>query len=750
MKKHFEEARHLIKLKGIKKKPRPEHFINKEISWIEFNGRVLDEAIHKDTQLLDKLAFLSIFTKNQDEFFMVRVAGLKKMEKEGFVACESPERLPIVTALEQIHQRSKALNKVQYECFHQTILPALDECGVKILNYEDLDKEQKERLDAYFSEEVFPVLTPLAVDPSHPFPFLTNLSLYLLIEFPSPGSKDHLIGFVEIPSVIPRLIPVENKENKHHFLLLENLVKAHLENLFLGFDVKDSCMIRVTRNLDYTLLENRVVDLLESIQKEVINRVQPEAVRLEVEDNINPKVLKTLKKILRIEELDIYYTQSPIYLSGFTALCKLPLPHLKQDGFNPRLPPWMAGSSNIFSLIRKKDLLIHHPYESFYAITEFLGAAASDPDVYAIKQTLYRSSGDSPVIDALIKAAENGKQVTTVVELKARFDEKNNVVWARRLERAGVHVVYGFVGLKTHCKTTLVVRKENDRMMRYVHLSTGNYNSQTAKQYTDLGLLTAKPEFGKDISALFNLLTGFNILKEKEKLIGSNSLPRFDQIILSPLYLRNFILQEIDRVINDHRKEGGGLIVVKVNALDDEALIQALYKASQNGVEIRLIVRGICCLRPGIKGLSEHIEVISIVDRFLEHSRIYYFSSGASDRVYLGSADWMTRNMDRRIELMYPIQDPDLKERIILEILGGYWKDNTRARKLNGDGSYALKTPPKGKPAIRSQSYFIDLAREAGIKSLPYDKAVRFDPKKKGRRPVATRPGLTKPDHSQK
>lgn len=737
-------------MKGIKKKTKPDHFINKEISWIEFNSRVLDEAIHKDTQLLDKLAFLSIFTNNQDEFFMVRVAGLKKMQKEGFVTCESPERMPIISALEQIHQRSKELTEIQYDYFHKTILPGLDKFGVKILSYEELDKEQKERLDAYFSEEVFPVLTPLAVDPSHPFPFLGNLALYLLIEFPSPGLKDHLIGFVEIPAVIPRLIPVENKENQPHFLLLESLVKAHLENLFLGFEVKDSCMIRVTRNLDYTLLENRVVDLLESIQKEVINRVQPEAVRLEVEEHINPKVLQKLKQILKINELDIYYTQSPIYLSGLTALCRLPFPHLKHDSFNPRLPAWMAGTSNIFSLIRKKDLLIHHPYESFYAITEFLGAAASDPDVYAIKQTLYRSSGDSPVIDALIKAAENGKQVTAVLELKARFDEKNNVVWARRLERAGVHVVYGFVGLKTHCKTTLVVRKENDRMSRYVHLSTGNYNSQTAKQYTDLGLLTARPEFGKDISALFNLLTGFNILKEKEKLSNSNALPKFEQIILSPLYLRSFILQELERVTKDHRKEGSGLIVVKINALDDEALIEGLYKASQAGVEIRLIVRGICCLKPGVKGLSENIEVISIVDRFLEHSRIYYFGSKTSDRVYLGSADWMTRNMDRRIELMYPIQDPELKERLTMEILDNYWKDNARARKLNSDGTYTLKTPPKGKTVMRSQSFFIELAREAGIKSLPYDKAVRFSPKRKGQRPVANRPGLLKPDPSQK
>lgn len=717
-------------------------FINRELSWLEFNARVLAEAQDPKTPLLEKLKFLSIFSNNQDEFFMVRVAGLKKMLKEGFVHCESPDKKPIQEILKTIHKRSQELTNGQNKCFNETILPTLQKNGVKIAEFRDLNKAQQTKMQTYFNEDVFPILTPLAVDPSHPYPFLTNLSLYLLVEFQAVNvevSSEHLIGFVEIPSVIPRLIPIEIAEGEYLYLLLESLVKANLSQLFLGFKVKDCTMVRVTRNLDYTLLENHVVDLLEAIQKEVIHRVQPEAVRLEVEETASPEILLGLKKILGLEDSDIHFVKYPVYIPGFMSLFQLPINEFHYDSFNPRLPARMANNNNIFSLIREKDLLVHHPFESFYAITEFLNAASSDADVFAIKQTLYRSSGDSPIIDALIKAAENGKQVTVVVELKARFDEKNNIVWARRLERAGAHVVYGFVGLKTHCKTTLVVRKEKNKMARYVHLSTGNYNSTTAKQYTDLSLLTVDEDIGKDISALFNILTGFNILKPKGQIVQAEVLPKFKKIILSPILLRDFLLSEINKVIHDHKKMGNGLIMAKINGLDDKQLMEKLYKASQTGVVVKLIVRGICCIRPGLKKISENIEVISIVDRFLEHSRIYYFSSGGTDRVFLGSADWMTRNMNRRIELMYPIHDPDLKERIILEILNTYWKDNIKSRSLNSLGGYALKKMTKGEQALRSQTKFIELAREEGIKSMPYDKAIRYDSKRKGRRPVANR-----------
>lgn len=722
----------------------PEIFFNRELSWLEFNARVLEEAWQEKTPLLDRLKFLSIFTSNQDEFFMVRVAGLKKMLKEGFIHCESPDQEPISSTLKHIHERSKNLTLKQYQYFIDSLLPEMEKENIRILKYDELDDIQKKNMNDYFSEVVFPVLTPLAVDPSHPFPFLTNLSLYLLVRFRPANflsGQGDLIGFVEIPSVIPRLLPLEDGKDARTFLLLESLVKAHLTKLFLGFDVEDCWMVRVTRNLDYNLLENRVVDLLEAIQKEVVNRSQPEAVRLEVQEDMDPKIVASLKKILHLEKHDLYYHPEPFHIKGFMGLHNLRMPHLKEEEFNPRLPARMGGPHNMFALIREKDLLVHHPYESFYTITEFLNSAATDKDVFAIKQTLYRSSGDSPVIEALIRAAENGKQVTAVVELKARFDEKNNIDWARRLERAGVHVVYGFVGLKTHAKTTLVIRKENDKMLRYVHLSTGNYNSQTARQYTDLGLLTANEAIGQDITALFNLLTGFNILTIKGHVkSGADSIPDFKKVIIAPLELRNFILREIDRVITDHQSHGNGLMIIKLNGIDDKQIIEKLYKASQAGVTIRLIVRGICCLIPGIPKVSENIEVISILDRFLEHSRIYYFRSGDMDRVFLGSADWMSRNMDRRIELMYPIIDPDLKERLILEILNTYLKDNMKARILQSDGSYVLKQPGKGEKKLRAQKRFIKMVREGGIKSIPYEKAMRFDStRRRGRRPVARR-----------
>ena len=742
---HYLRGSLLIKsfLKSLK--DNSDLFLNRELSWLEFNARVLNEGLQTQTPLLERLFYLSIFTKNQDEFFMVRVAGLKKMLSEGFIYCESPDKMPIKKALESIQNRSQALCHMQYECFNKQLLPALEKESVKILNYKTLNKSQKSNMSSYFTDEVFPVLTPLAVDSSHPFPFLNNLSIYFLVEFKADTSyisnSEKLFGFVEIPSIIPRLIPIENKTSSYHFVLLDSIVEAHLQDLFLGFEILNCTLIRVTRNLDYTLLENRVVDLLESIQKEVIHKTQPEAVRLEVDKNISDQALKLLKKTLKLDHHDIYKMPKPMFLPSLIMdLHKLPLPHLKHESFNPRLPKVLGeNNSNIFSLIKERDILVHHPYESFYAITEFLSSAANDPDVYAIKQTLYRSSGDSPIIEALIRAAENGKQVTVVVELKARFDEKNNIVWARRLERSGVHVVYGFVGLKTHCKTTLIVRKEENKLVRYVHLSTGNYNSQTAKIYTDLGLLTANRNFGKDISALFNFLTGFNILKEKVRAPNTQLVPKFKELILSPLYLRKFIIAEINRVIEDQKKYGNGRIIVKINGLDDQYIIEELYKASQSGVDIKLIVRGICCLRPGIKGLSENIKVVSIIDRFLEHSRIYYFSSGSTDQVYLGSADWMTRNMERRIELMFPIQDQDLKEKLILEILKTYLKDNTHARTLNKDGTYSLKLPKKGESKIRAQQEFIGLAREDGIKSIPYEKAIHYDLKRRGRRPVATK-----------
>lgn len=720
--------------------PDEDKFLNRELSWLEFNRRVLGEALHKDTKLLEKLKFLSIFSKNQDEFFMVRVAGLKQMLKKGFVHCETPDHRPIRNVLDAINQGVSEMQSLQYKCLHRDLLPKLEKEGIKIFAYSELSKVMQASLTEYFLDEIFPILTPLAVDPSHPYPFLSNLSIYLVLEFKPCKSMVDIktpLGFVEIPSIIPRMVRLKTKAEQHHFILLEDLIQAHTSHLFLGFEVETYSTIRVTRNLDYQLLESNVVNLLETLEKEVLNKVQQDVVRIEISGELQESTLEVMKDNLRLTDEDICYTPSPMDISGLSSLYELPFDHLREGKFNPRLPARMSGNKNIFTLIREKDLLLHHPFESFYAVIELLNAAANDPQVYAIKQTLYRSSGDSPVIASLIRAAENGKHVTAVIELKARFDEKNNIVWSRMLERAGVNVVYGFVGLKTHCKTTLIIRKEADGMKRYAHLSTGNYNSQTAKQYTDLGLFTCCDALCKDISTLFNLLTGFNILSESSlRLKAKEVIPTFNRMVIAPLHLRQKIVQEIDQVIASHKKNGEGLIMAKLNGLVDRIIIEKLYEASCVGVSIKLLVRGICCLRPKIKGLSENIDVISLVDCFLEHSRIYYFRYGQKDHIYLGSADWMTRNMDRRIEIMYPIDDKDLQNRIIFEILATYWNDNTKSMRLYADGSYKAVKRAAKKEVMRAQFHFIALAREEGIKSVPYEKAIRYDLKKKGR-PIA-------------
>lgn len=724
-------------------------FFNRELSWLAFNERVLEEACNPTTPVLERLKFLSIFTTNLDEFFMVRVAGLKKMLKEGFVYCETPDCMPISDILKSIKIKTDQLLKRQYKCLEE-VMVILKKEGLCIVDITQISDTEKQFLTKYFQDHVFPVLTPLAVDSSHPYPFLNNLAIYLIAEFIPKSENGNaqqtdstFTGFVEIPLVIPRIIPIsENFAKEKRFVLLENLVLEHLEEMFLGFKVARWSTIRVTRNLDYTLLENRVVDLLESIQKVVVNRQHQEAVRLEVAFNTPEDIIDQITDILKISKSkDVYRIPRPLFIPGLMGLYKKDYPHLKDEPFNPRLPARMAGNHNIFNLIKQKDLLVHHPYESFYAVTEFLGEAASDPNVLAIKQTLYRTSGDSPIIESLIKAAEDGKHVTAVVELKARFDEKNNIIWARRLERAGVNVVYGFVGLKTHCKATLVVRKENQDLVRYVHLSTGNYNSQTAKLYSDIGLFTCAPDFGHDVSALFNLLTGFNIIGEKGKLRDGIILPTFNKIVLAPINLRNWLIEQIDYVIEKKKQGEHAAIYAKINGLVDRRIIEKLYSASQYGVPIKLIIRGVCCLKPGIKGLSENIEVRSIIDRFLEHSRIYYFEAGNEDKLFLASADWMTRSFIRRIEMVFPVEDKQIKKRLIQEILGTSLADNQKARVLNSDGSYTLVKQEKDQLPVRSQQRFIELAREGGIKSIPYEKAVRLY---KGKRKVVQSPVVAK------
>jgi polyphosphate kinase len=735
------------KLRKLNHKSQDDRYFNRELSWLAFNFRVLEESRRSRTPLLDRCRFLAICYSNLDEFFMVRVASKKRSLRQGSLPGDSPDQLSIPETLARIHEGTKRLVEDMGEIWNSELLPDLKAQNIRLEKLENLDDSAQKGLAQYYRETVLPVLTPLAVDPAHPFPFLANRRLYLIVVFKSEKEDAALppIAFVEVPAVLPRLLPVNTDPNDRVFVMMEDLIATHLGTLFFGMPVTAAYPIRVTRNLDFKLLESQVVDLLSSVQTEVKARDQAEAVRLEYGADLLPELRAHLELRLSLNPEDSYAMSCPLSMTDL-ALHEIPRDDLKFPSFNPRLPPRMNTQRSIFGLIREEDMLLHHPFESFYAVIELLHTAAWDPDVLAIKQTLYRTSGDSPIIDALILAAEQGKQVTAVVELKARFDENNNITWARRMERAGVHVVYGFVGLKTHCKMTLIVRREDNQLHRYVHLSTGNYNSSTARHYVDIGYITARPAFGEDASLLFNMLTGFNILSRETEAFKPIPSP-LRKLIVAPLYLRDELIHLIDREIQAHAETGDGLIFAKMNSLVDGALIEKLYEASRSGVRIRLIVRGICCLRPGTPDLSENIEVISIIGRFLEHSRIFYFRNKGADDVYLGSADWMPRNMDRRIEVIFPIDDVKSRNRIIEEIIPTYWADTENAWQLQSDGAYTMRSLGEG-PKWDSQLKFIEIARQQGIKSLPYDKAIRHDLKRKGR-PIVKKIGSRKTAKSE-
>lgn len=707
----------------------PELYLNRELAWLTFNDRVLKEAESRDTPLLERLKFLSIFSSNLDEFFMVRLSGLFKLlenQESGLpVTSQRPDESDAEETLDEVSLFIRRQLRRASATFQAALLPALAAEGVSILSTSSLSRQELEALDDYFENQIFPILTPLAVDQAHPFPYLSNLSLYLAVCFREIGDNgEPLMAFVEVPAKLARFISVLSRGREHRFVVIEDLVKRHLEKLFPWNEVDDAYVFRVTRNLDYQLLEGEVKDLMKSIELELKDRAQRFVVRMEVEKDMPERLRTRLRSQLELDIGDVYESSSFLNLRDLMFLTKLDLkPTLRDSVFNPRTNSRLIDDREIFDVIRERDVLLHHPYESFSSVLEFLGRAADDPNVLAIKQTLYRIGGDSPVIEALVRAAEKGKQVTAVVELKARFDEHNNIAWARRLERAGAHVVFGFVGLKTHAKCALVIRREGNHLQRYAHISTGNYNSSTARLYTDLGMLTANEVLTNDLAKLFNLLTGFNLLSSESKLSKLAGGPEFESIQVAPFGLRNFFSKLIDNEIAAHKKSGQGHIVLKMNSLTDLKLIQSLYGASRAGVKVDLIVRGVCILRPGIRGVSDNIRVISVIDRFLEHSRIFVFRNSGVPKIFLGSCDFMPRNMDRRVEIVWPVESDELKAKVV-EILAMTLQDNQKAHVMKADGSYVQPVLSKQK-AMRSQERLMEFAKKEKAQPARLRDAIR-------------------------
>jgi polyphosphate kinase len=670
-------------------------YFNRELSWLEFNRRVLEEAQDPQVPLLERLKFLAIFSSNLDEFFMVRVGGIKQKVHAGIPFGSGADRLPPRVQYERISDTVHELVAEQYRALRDDVLPALEREGVAIRGLKDLTDAERRYLAELFRREVFPVLTPLAIDPGHPFPHLLNKSLNLAVLLQRPTDDEKLFAVVQVPAVLPRLVPLP-AEKGYVFVPLETAIRLHLPELFAGMGLLHATVFRVTRNSDYEIDDDEVEDLLKTIEEEVRKRRRGAAARLEIDADAPAEFEQFLAGALDLDTPDVYRIPGLLDPTGLFQVYGLPgFPNLRDPQFVPQQVPEIAQSSSPWAAIRARDILTHHPYESFGHVVDFIEAAANDERVLAIKQTLYRTSSDSPVVRALQRAADNGKQVTAVIELKARLDEERNILWARELEKAGVHVVFGFIGLKTHCKVSLVVRREDDGIRRYVHLATGNYNPQTARIYTDLGFFTSKPEFCEDVSALFNYLTGYC------------ELPQWRKLVVAPSRLQAFFIEKIDQ---ETRAGPKGRIIAKINGLLEPAVVQALYRASQAGVRIELVCRGICNLRPGLPGVSENIRVISIVDRFLEHSRVFYFENGGSPEVYIGSADWMDRNLSRRVEVIWPIEQPDLKQRLIREVLATSLADNTKARELLPDGRYRRVAPAADQPRVRSQEKFLELA----------------------------------------
>lgn len=656
-----------------------ELYINRELSWLEFNRRVLDEAENKGNPLMERIKFLAIFCSNFDEFFNVRVGSLKDMVDAAYIKAD-PSGLNPKHQLKAISIKAQELSSEVYRLYRSEILPELERINISILSAKDLDEDNKNYLYKYFTEMVFPVLTPHAVDASRPFPHISdktlNLGIFLKKDVPE---AEKFFATVQIPSILPRIIFLPGKSKTTRLFLLEDLITLYIEDLFLGHSILSVNPYRIIRNADLTIEEEEAEDLLREIEVSIKQRKWGQAVKLEVRNNADEDLCSYLRDELDIHIRDVYYQNGPINLTFLMALYSLPgFEEYKDSKFSPVNKEIFKGR-NIFSVIKEQDVLLHHPYDSFAPVLDFINQAAKDPRVLAIKQTLYRVSGNSPVIKSLIEAAENGKQVTVLVELKARFDEENNIIWARRLEKAGCHVIYGLVGLKTHSKITLILRKEGNSIKRYVHLATGNYNDITAKLYTDIGIFTANDRFGQDASKIFNMLSGYS------------EIENLDKIVLAPISFRSTIEKFIKKETDNAEKGKRGEIIIKINSLVDPEIINLLYQASQKGVKIYLIVRGICSLRPGIPGISENITVKSIVGRFLEHSRIFWFYNDGEERFYLSSADLMSRNLDRRVETFFPVINKDLKKEL-WEIIQGNIRDNVKGRIMQPDGTYIKDT----------------------------------------------------------
>ncbi len=710
----------------------PALYFNRDLSWLEFNRRVLEEAQDPTVPMLERLKFLAIFSSNLDEFFMVRVGGIQQKVQANIPTGSGADQMSPRLQLEEIRETSRELVAEQYRVLQKEVLPTLAARGIVLRTAEQLSDAERVHIHGVFTKEIFPVLTPLSTDPAHPFPHLSNKSLNLAVTLHRPNDADPVYAVVQVPGVLPRFLPLPavvsgqkavGSETKnplangeaapsslptdhrslptaHAFLPLEEAIRLHLGELFPGLTIGQAVAFRVTRDSEYEL-DDEVDDLLEEIEAHVRARRRGHPVRLEIEAGGPADVQQFLTDGLNLNAADVCPTPGPLDLTGLFQILAVPgFADLRDPPFTPSLVSAFAQATNPWSVIRGRDVLVFHPFESFAPVVEFIEAAAADDRVLAIKQTLYRTSSDSPIVRALQRAADRGKQVTAVVELKARMDEERNILWARELEKAGVHVVFGFVGLKTHCKVALVVRRDEDHTIRrYVHLGTGNYNPQTARVYTDLGLFTCNPDFAEDVTLLFNHLT------------ASTTLPPMRKLLVAPIRLQIQMIEKIDREAANQKAGKPARMLVKLNGVLEPAVVKALYRASQAGVKIDMACRGICSLRPGVPGVSENIRVISVVDRFLEHSRIFYFENAGTPEVYVGSADWMDRNLSRRVEVVFPIEQPELKQRVI-DVLRTTLADTAKARELLPDGTYRRVVAPDGQTPLRSQTRFLEQANE--------------------------------------